>query len=147
MITFFEDLFVYNHHCNQQLATVLNEQAEKVDARSLALFSHMLNAHQIWNNRILRQPTGCGVWDNRPSDTFAAIDRHNYEQTLTLLGAFEFTEEIAYKTSNGSPFVNTVGNILFHVINHSTYHRGQLALLFRQNGMEPLVTDYIFYKR
>lgn len=147
MNTLFEDLFAYNHHCNQQLAALLSANPEKIDEKSMALFSHILNAHQIWNNRILGQPTGCGVWDNRPSNTFLASDRHNYDQTIALLGRSGLTDEIAYTTSNGQPFTNTVGNILFHVINHSTYHRGQMALLFRQNGMEPLATDYIFYKR
>lgn len=147
MKTFFEDLFAYNHHCNQQLATIICEKSEKIDDKSMALFSHMLNAHQIWNNRILGQPTGCGVWDSRPSDTFLAIDRHNYDQTISLLGKSELADEIAYTTSDGRPFANTIDNILFHVINHSTYHRGQIALLFRQNGMEPLATDYIFFKR
>ncbi len=147
MKTFFEELFTYTHHCNQQLAAVLNEQPEKIDMKSMVLFSHMLNAHQIWNNRILGQPTGCTVWENRPNNTFTAIDLHNYNQTLILLGKFGLTDEIAYTTGNGKAFVNTVGNILFHVINHSTYHRGQIALLFRQNGVEPLATDYIFYKR
>ncbi|WP_353197263.1 DinB family protein [Parapedobacter defluvii] len=147
MKTFFENLFTYNHHCNQQLAAILSEKPEQADVKSMSLFSHMLNAHQIWNNRILGQPTGCTVWESRPSDTFAAIDRHNFNQTITLLGSFGLTDPITYKTSDGRLFVNTVGDILFHVINHSTYHRGQIALLFRQNGMEPLITDYIFYKR
>jgi len=147
MKTFFEELFTYSHHCNQQLAAVLSEQPETIDAKSMALFSHILNAHQIWNNRILGQPVGCTVWETRPSDAFAVIDLHNYHQTLVLLDKFGFADEITYTTSNGSPFVNTVGNILFHVINHSTYHRGQIALLFRQHGMAPLVTDFIFYKR
>ncbi|GGC27001.1 hypothetical protein GCM10011386_18810 [Parapedobacter defluvii] len=147
MKTFFENLFTYNHHCNQQLAAILSEKPEQADVKSMSLFSHMLNAHQIWNNRILGQPTGCTVWESRPSDAFAAIDQHNFNQTITLLGSFGLTDPITYKTSDGRPFVNTVGDILFHVINHSTYHRGQIALLFRQNGMEPLITDYIFYKR
>ncbi|QLH28398.1 MAG: hypothetical protein HWD63_02710 [Candidatus Parvibacillus calidus] len=37
-------------------------------------------------------------------------------------------------------------DIIFHIINHSTYHRGQIAMEFRQSGLEPLNTDYIFYK-
>src|SRR5690606_855588 len=99
MKSFFEELFAYNHHCNQQLAAVLSEKPEKIDNKSKALFSHMLNAHQIWNNRILGQSAGCGVWDSRPSDTFPAVDRHNYDQTIVLLGRAELEEEIAYTTS------------------------------------------------
>lgn len=147
MKAFFEELFAYNLHCNQQLTSILAEQPARADAKSMALFSHMLNAHQIWNNRILGQPVGCKVWENRPNDAFATIDRNNYEQTRTILNTVALTDEIAYATSNGQPFTNTVYDILFHIANHSTYHRGQIALLFRQNGIEPLKTDYIFYKR
>jgi uncharacterized damage-inducible protein DinB len=44
-------------------------------------------------------------------------------------------------------FTNTIKDILFHIINHSTNHRGQIAVDFRNNGLEPLVLDYVFYKR
>ena len=107
----------------------------------------MLNAHQIWNHRILGRPVGCTVWENRPAESFAAIDRQNHDETRRILDTADLLSPIAYTNSQGQPFANTAGDILFHVINHSTYHRGQIALLFRQNGMEPLVTDYIFYKR
>jgi uncharacterized damage-inducible protein DinB len=29
-----------------------------------------------------------------------------------------------------------------HLANHSTYHRGQIALMLRQLGSEPLATDF-----
>lgn len=35
-----------------------------------------------------------------------------------------------------------LAHILQHVANHSTYHRGQLALMLRQLGAEPLPTDF-----
>jgi len=33
-------------------------------------------------------------------------------------------------------------HLMQHVANHSTYHRGQLALAMRQLGAEPLATDF-----
>lgn len=30
---------------------------------------------------------------------------------------------------------------------NATYHRGQIATDFKNTGLQPLVTDYIFYKR
>lgn len=147
MKAFFEELFTYNLHCNQRLASVFSGQPTGIDAKSMALFSHMLNAHRIWNDRILGHPPAYKVWQNQPVAAFAAIDQHNYDQTLNILGTFGLADNIAYTTSGGQPFTNTVGDILFHIINHSTYHRGQIALLFRQHGVEPLMTDYIFYKR
>lgn len=35
-----------------------------------------------------------------------------------------------------------LGELIQHVVNHSTYHRGQVALLLRQLGHVPPATDY-----
>lgn len=146
MKPFFDELFGYNRHCNQQLAHIFEHESARVDIKSIALFSHILNAHHIWNHRMLGRKTKYGVWDDHGIDTFASIDRLNHEETQHILQACDLTSEIAYRTTAGKPFVNTVKDTLFHVVNHSTYHRGQIASLFRQHGIEPLVTDYIRYK-
>lgn len=36
----------------------------------------------------------------------------------------------------------TLAELMQHVLNHSTYHRGQVALLLRQLGQAPPATDY-----
>jgi Uncharacterized protein conserved in bacteria len=145
--TLFEELFTYNFHSNQQLAEVLDTNHEKIDPKSWSLFSHVLNAHEIWNCRILGLHPTHPVWGDRPLGKLAAIDRKNYEQTVSLLKDCDLTDAVSYKTSTGQAFTNSIGEILFHIINHSTYHRGQIALLFRQHDMDPLVSDYIFFKR
>ena len=33
-------------------------------------------------------------------------------------------------------------HLMQHVVNHSSYHRGQVALTMRQLGAEPLATDF-----
>jgi uncharacterized damage-inducible protein DinB len=35
-----------------------------------------------------------------------------------------------------------LGRLMQHLANHSTYHRGQVALMMRQLGVEPLATDF-----
>jgi len=35
-----------------------------------------------------------------------------------------------------------LGHLMQHVANHSTYHRGQVALMMRQLDAEPLATDF-----
>jgi uncharacterized damage-inducible protein DinB len=43
------------------------------------------------------------------------------------------------------PFGTTqvsLGHLMQHLANHSTYHRGQVALLMRQLDAEPLATDF-----
>ena len=75
------------------------------------------------------------------------MDRTNHEQSLQILDNVDLDKMIHYNNTKGEASVNSVRDILFHVINHSTYHRGQIATEFRQNGLDPLVTDYIYYKR
>jgi uncharacterized damage-inducible protein DinB len=34
---------------------------------------------------------------------------------------------------------------MYHVVNHSTYHRGQVATMLRQLGTRPLPTDLLVF--
>jgi uncharacterized damage-inducible protein DinB len=74
------------------------------------------------------------------------IDTKNYEDSILVVDQFELGQTIQYSTKTGQIFNNNVRDILFQVINHSTYHRGQIATEFRQSGLEPLLTGYIYYK-
>jgi len=147
MKPFLKELFEYSHHFNQKLYHVFNDNPDKTTEKAIGIYNHMLNAHQIWNNRIDKKQEPFGVWEIRPIQNCQDIDNVNYEQTLFILEKFDLNETIQYQNSQGQLFSNSIRDILFHVANHSTYHRGQIAMEFRQNGLEPLVTDYIFYKR
>jgi uncharacterized damage-inducible protein DinB len=54
---------------------------------------------------------------------------------------------VEYENSEGRTFANDVKDILFHVVNHSTHHRGQIMMDLRASGITPEPLDYIFYKR
>jgi uncharacterized damage-inducible protein DinB len=34
---------------------------------------------------------------------------------------------------------------MYHVVNHSTYHRGQLTTMLRQLGAAPVPTDFLVF--
>ena len=147
MIPFFKELFGYNHHFNQKLASVFSEYKDKIPEKSNKWFSHILNAHRVWNSRIVPVVDKFGIWQLHDINKLVEIDSTNYIDSLKILDGEKLDARIQYLTSNGDPFSNTIRDILFHVINHSTYHRGQIAAEFREHGLEPVVTDYIFYKR
>jgi uncharacterized damage-inducible protein DinB len=147
MIAFFKELFEYSHHFNQQLAEIFTAQPTGTTERAIKLFNHILNAHQVWNSRIIGEHSPVGPWDLRPASELKEIDQVNYSNSIRILDHSDLNSVIKYKNSRGDSYTNSVRSILFHVVNHSTYHRGQIATEFRQNGIEPLVTDYIFYKR
>ena len=58
---FFKQLFDYNHHSNQHLIDVFDKHNFSPE-KLIQLFSHVLNAHHIWNTRILLQPAEYTVW-------------------------------------------------------------------------------------
>lgn len=144
---FFKELFEYNHHFNHKLFDAFIVNQDKTSEKAVKLYNHVLNAHQIWNNRIDPKQATFGVWELHPIQDLKDIDKTNFEQTLQILDRFDLNERINYSNSKGQTFNNSVRDLFFHVINHSTYHRGQIATEFKQYGLEPLVTDYIFYKR
>ncbi|MBL7852012.1 MAG: damage-inducible protein DinB [Cyclobacteriaceae bacterium] len=146
MTSLFKDIFTYHHHFNQKLIEEFRMHGANLPDRSFPLFCHMLNAHQIWNARILKVEE-YGVQQQHALEQCALIDETNYTTTLNILETIDPESVITYRTSKGQPFSNSVRDILFHAANHTTHHRGQIISDFRQAGIPPLVTDYIFYLR
>ena len=146
MKQFFKELFEYSHHFNQKLSNVFNDIPDKASEKAVKLFNHLLNAHQVWNNRIELKQATFRIWELNSTQDLKNIDQTNNEQSLQILDKFDLNETINYSNSKGQAFSNSIRDILFHVINHSTYHRGQIATEFRLHELESLVMDYIFYK-
>ncbi|MPS71649.1 MAG: damage-inducible protein DinB [Chryseobacterium sp.] len=146
MREYFQDLLEYNLYYNQLLIQNFLVNNYVWTEKSKNLLNHILNAHQIWNARILDQDT-FGVWQTNSDGKLLDINQSNFENSIKILNERNFDEIIAYRNSKGDDFQNSIQGILFHFINHSTYHRGQIAMLMKQAGLEPINTDYIFYKR
>ena len=146
MKDFFLDIFEYHNHFNQKLIDLFFEHRDEISERTIPVFSHCLNAHQIWNSRI----TGTepfSVHQIHILEDCKEIDTRNYLNTLKILSDFDLNQNVKYHNSKGKEFQNTIQQVLFHVANHFTHHKGQIILDLRQCEIEPIVTDYIFYKR
>jgi uncharacterized damage-inducible protein DinB len=58
------------------------------------------------------------------------------------------TSNLIYKNSRGEEFFQPVLEIIMHVFNHGTYHRGQLVSMMRALGETNIpATDFIAYSR
>ena len=147
MKTFFIELFEYNFQSNDQLIERALAFEPKITERSSKWFSHILNAHEIWNSRMLNQKPEFGVWQTHAIEDWKAINQSKFEASLSIIDEYGFDFLVNYSNSKGKSFQNTIRDILFHIINHSTYHRGQIATDFRENDIEPIFSDYIFFKR
>ncbi|HQQ82659.1 MAG: DinB family protein [Cyclobacteriaceae bacterium] len=144
---FLKELYEFSHHHNQTIADILSAHREANTDKAVRLFSHMVNAHHIWVSRINSHKALYGVWEILPVAKLRDISRDNFDQTLHILDSVDLSMVVAYTNTQGNSYKNTVKDILFHVVNHTTYHRGQIALELRQVGITPPVTDFIAYKR
>jgi uncharacterized damage-inducible protein DinB len=54
-------------------------------------------------------------------------------------------EVVTYVNVKGETWSYPLGEMLVHLVNHSTYHRGQVATMLRQLGKIPRSTDYLAY--
>ncbi len=147
MKTLFNQLFDYNFYCNKTLIQEFDKM-KKVPEQSATFFNHILNAHHIWNHRLLQKEHGFDPWHEHQMSAWEDIHYDNQRTSFEIItNTDDFETRIDYETTKGQLFINDLKDILFHIINHSTHHRGQIATDLRKNNIVPQELDFIFYKR
>lgn len=145
---FLHQLFDYNFFCNKKLIEQCVAIKKKTPKKSVNLFSHILNAHHIWNQRISGKSSEFDIWQEHAIENWEEIHYENQRTSFEIItNTDDFSQRITYQNSKGRTYANELKDILFHIVNHSTHHRGQILSDFRANGVEPESLDYIFYKR
>ena len=112
--------------------------------------AHIAGATDLWVRRFLGQPADAFVPESElatPDDAarlsaaaLGALDRMALELTPEQLAA-PFT----YRNLRGQVATVPLWAALRHVVNHATYHRGQVASKLRRLGVEPPVTDLVYF--
>lgn len=59
----------------------------------------------------------------------------------------DWEKVIEYRFMSGKEGRSPIYENVLHVVNHGTYHRGQIVTMLRQLGAEPIATDFIHYVR
>jgi uncharacterized damage-inducible protein DinB len=76
------------------------------------------------------------------------IQEQRMRAYLASLDASEIAKESDYNALNGQPQRSVFWHMLQHVVNHGSYHRGQIATMLRQLGAAPAQSvDLITYYR
>jgi len=144
---FLNQLFDYNFYCNKQLIERC-EQMSQVPEKSIWLFSHILNTHHRWNAKLMDKKAEYDLFQIHPISDWAEIHYENQRNSFEItMNTSDFDRRVDYENDEGRLFTNTVQDILFHIINHSTHHRGQMSTDFRNNEIEPIPLDFVMYKR
>jgi uncharacterized damage-inducible protein DinB len=145
---------------NLLLAAVLNlpEEQQVAEAQSsfpslYKTFLHMLDASSIWWQRLKLQEK-----IEQPSETFSggmaalssSLQQQDKQWQDWVSGANDHAlqHEFIYYNSRKERFKQPVYQMLLHLFNHNTYHRGQVVTMMRQLGIEKIPqTDFIVWSR
>jgi uncharacterized damage-inducible protein DinB len=79
-------------------------------------------------------------------DRWTLIEDHR-DEWFRGLSEDSLGEALRYRTTEGVPYEAPLWKLMQHVLNHSTYHRGQVTLLLRAVGVRPVSTDLVAWDR
>jgi len=111
---------------------------------------HTLWAEWLW----LRRWQGTSpkeVFDGDQYPDVAAIEgrwadvERDREDFISGLTEDRLGERIAYVNLQGQRWEYALVHMMQHVVNHSSYHRGQVVTLLRQMGRTPPATDFLLF--
>jgi uncharacterized damage-inducible protein DinB len=158
----FQELAAYNRWANARLygaALDLSEQAYRLHIGVFfgglhGTLNHLLLTDRLWLKRL----TGEG---EHPSQLGAILHEDRVELTQAriaednrLIKVVEKYDEAtlaglhSYRTTSGMPQSQVLSDILLHLFNHQTHHRGQAhACLSILTGGEPPSLDLLLFQR
>jgi uncharacterized damage-inducible protein DinB len=120
------------------------------DPRALELYAHVVGAEHVWLARLHQRAPRVAVWPTLSLDECAALAAENlagFRAVLANCTPEELARDVPYTNSAGQAFRSSIEDIVLHVALHGMYHRGQVALVVRGAGGEPIPTDYIAFVR
>ena len=149
MIPYLKKLVDHLAWADEAALASLRESAGS-DSRGITFYGHILGAEAAWLSRIGGRVYEGKIWPTLSLDEAAALAAQNAADLRALIAPLteaDLAREIGYRNSAGREFRSSLEDILLHVALHGAYHRGQVALVIRGGGGEPIATDYIGFIR
>jgi uncharacterized damage-inducible protein DinB len=151
-------LYRYNSWANERVLNAVSRVAQADFTRDLKSSHRSIRdtlTHVVWSEWIWLQR-----WKGvSPTTVFSPADfptveslRERFQTVAAERSAFvgHLTAErlfqvVEYTNVKGEIWRYPLWQQLYHVVNHSTYHRGQVASMLRQLGAAPEATDFLVY--
>jgi len=144
------DLIDYNYWArNRLLAAVAGLTPDQFTRRLGSSFPsvrdtlvHCYSAEWVWYSRWTGVSPDKPIPPERFADLVSLVDdwedlEGQIRAFVGRLGDDQVGREIDYRLMNGTAARSSFQQMLQHVVNHGTYHRGQVATLLRQLGALP----------
>ena len=155
MKAIFTEYAAYNAWANEQLInTILPLSAEQHHQEIKSSFPSLyLTVQHLWQSENVWQQRLRGGKIIKPEDGFNQsmqalataflTETKTWKSFIETLAEEKLEEKLAYVNMRGMHFNLKIRNILLHVFNHSTYHRGQLVTMLRETGITTIPgTDF-----
>ncbi|HAO47541.1 MAG TPA: DinB family protein [Ferruginibacter sp.] len=151
----------YTIWANQKLFDCIRDlPEEQLDREIISSFSsirktmlHMWDAEAIWWQRLKLEERVLRPSDDFSGDLSELVKRSVRQSQIWRDWVDAATEAqlqhvFAYQNTKKEQFKQPVFEMLVHIANHGTYHRGQLVTMLRQLGVEKIPqTDIIVFFR
>ncbi len=154
-LTVLGELFDYNYWArDRQLeacATLTPEQFLRRLGNSFSslrdTLAHLVGAEWIWLERWLgHTPRSMPSWELTTTaaveDRWRAVER-DMRQYLAGLSEDALPRPLTYINLKGETWTYPLWRTLLHLVNHQTYHRGQVTTLLRQLGAKAPAVDFL----
>ena len=114
--------------------------------------AHIYGAEWVWLERFQGRSPGSLPDVAEFQDVASLRERWTELEARLLKFVGSLTQEdlnrvIEYKTLKFGAYSNPLWQSMQHVVNHGTYHRGQVTTLLRQLGAQPVLTDLMHFYR
>lgn len=117
----------------------------------IGTLEHIFFADRIWFARAVDPRVAKGAFaEFSPGETLVTEwpkVQKRWEDWASAVSHQDIVKNIDYKDLKGNAYRTPVWQIVLHVVNHATLHRGQAMSMLRQLGIAPPQTDLIFFYR
>ena len=140
----FQREFAHDAWANEQ--TIASLRAVEAPAPALRFMAPIVAAEWLWLGRLKQWKETFPVWPEWTRNEYEAQAGKLpplWQELLRGMKPAGLDQPCAYVNSKGESWTSGCGDILTHVLLHSSYHRGQIATELRAAGLTPAYTDYI----
>jgi uncharacterized damage-inducible protein DinB len=119
------------------------------DRSVLGTLVHIFGADRVWLKRLKGQPADSFLTE---ADYSLAVLENDWPALLSQwqewargLTDADTATAVRYHDLRGHPWCRPLGQLVLHVVNHGSHHRGQVSGFLRAMGHTPPKLDLVYY--